>query len=116
MQNKENDILQNKNESWCYPSWEIDPVTHVIKKIFLEDAATLEEAKEKARNNRNCFQTELMSLKQESCCPYTFMEYLEHWYRKIYLSGSTSNSTRMKYYWIIYNIILPPAVPAGLPL
>ena len=111
MQNKENDILQNKNGSWCYPSWEIDPVTHVIKKVSLEDAETLEEAKEKARNNRNRFQTELMSLKQESCCPYTFMEYLEHWYRKIYLPGSTSNSTRMKYYWIIYNIILPQSLP-----
>ena len=111
MQNKENDILQNKKGLWCYPSWEIDSVTHIIKKVSLENAATLEEAKEKARNNEKCFQTELMSIKRESCRPYTFMEYLEHWYWKTYIPDSASNSTRMKYYWIIYNIILPQSLP-----
>lgn len=34
MQNKENDILQNKNGFWSYLSWKIDPVTHVIKKYL----------------------------------------------------------------------------------
>lgn len=53
------------------------------------------------------FPGELAKLKESNPCPFTFTEYLKYWFEQIYIPESTSGSTKVKYHWIIYHIILP---------
>ena len=103
---EENVFFSHKNLWCCHTpvvNFNAKTIEHRTRTGFLtRDNA--EKAYEKASR---LFPKELAKLKASSPCPFTFTEYLKHWYEKLYVPVSTSGSTKVKYHWIIYHIILP---------
>ena len=103
---EENVFFSHKNLWCCHTpvvNFNSKTIEHRTRTGFLtRDNA--EKAYEKASRH---FPKELAKLKASSPCPFTFTEYLKHWYEKLYVPVSTSGSTKVKYHWIIYHIILP---------
>ena len=103
---EENVFFSHKNLWCCHTpvvNFNAKTIEHRTRTGFLtRDNA--EKAYEKASR---LFPKELAKLKASSPCPFTFTEYLKHWYEKLYVPASTSGSTKVKYHWIIYHIILP---------
>ncbi len=89
---------------------------HVIKKINIRNYTieydivkgfeNKEDAVKSYEEADNDYQDTLKKIKEITDMRFTFMEYLDHWYRN-YFADYSNSSNQGKYYWAIYKIIYP---------
>lgn len=68
--------------------------------------ATKEKAIESYHSSEKLYQNAISRVKAITQSAYTFVEYLEYWH-KHYLTEYTDSSSQLKYFWVIYKIIMP---------
>ena len=103
---KEN-VFFSHEDLWCcrtrVVNFKIQAIElHICKGFFTRDEA--ERAFEKASH---LFSKEFTKLKDTCQCPFTFCEYLKHWFTGTYHTEDSNGSTKVKHHWIVYNIIFP---------
>lgn len=103
---EENVFFSHKN-LWCCHTPVVNFNSKTIEHRTRTGFLTRDNAEKAYEKASRLFPKELAKLKASSPCPFTFTEYLKHWYEKVYVPASTSGSTKVKYHWIIYHIILP---------
>lgn len=103
---EENVFFSHKN-LWCCHTPVVNFNSKTIEHRTRTGFLTRDNAEKAYEKASRLFPKELAKLKASSPCPFTFTEYLKHWYEKLYVPVSTSGSTKVKYHWIIYHIILP---------
>lgn len=103
---EENVFFSHKN-LWCCHTPVVNFNSKTIEHRTRTGFLTRDNAEKAYEKASRLFPKELAKLKASSPCPFTFTEYLKHWYEKLYVPASTSGSTKVKYHWIIYHIILP---------
>lgn len=103
---EENVFFSHKN-LWCCHTPVVNFNSKTIEHRTRTGFLTRDNAEKAYEKASRLFPKELEKLKASSPCPFTFTEYLKHWYEKLYVPVSTSGSTKVKYHWIIYHIILP---------
>ena len=107
---EENVFFSHKN-LWCCHTPVVNFNAKIIEHRTRTGFLTRDNAEKAYEKASRLFPKELAKLKASSPCPFTFTEYLKHWYEKLYVPASTSGSTKVKYHWIIYHIILPGSLP-----
>ena len=108
MQTKtEENVFFSHKELWCCHAPVVNFETRTIEYRTRAGFLTRDDAEKAYKKASRLFPGELAKLKESSPCPFTFTEYLKYWFEQIYVPESTSGSTKVKYHWIIYHIILP---------
>lgn len=69
---------------------------------------TYVEAERAVKEADDNYKTQILRVKKSTNIRYTFLEYLDYWYQKMYLPHSIS-SIKVGYCWSIYSIIIPNA-------
>lgn len=100
-------VFQNSNGTWGHLIKMVNPAIYTIEYKYITGFSSKEEAEKSYREYVNLYQTQIIKLKESRNMTFTFSEYLDYWYRKIYMPFSSGSSTLYKYRWIIYYIILP---------
>lgn len=102
----EKNVFFSHKELWCYHAPVVNFETKTIEYRTRAGFLTWDDAEKAYKKASRLFLGELAKLKESSPCPFTFTEYLKYWFEQIYVPASTSGSTKVKYHWIIYYIIL----------
>lgn len=102
-----NPIFQEENNTWGHLIKTINPFSCTIEYSSRTGFSSKEEAEESYHNSLMSYKNQLSELKKDRNMPFTFSEYLDYWFQDIYTPSSTSNSTLVKYQWVLYQIILP---------
>lgn len=95
-----------KNGSWNHIEKKINPKTYAIEYDMKSGFATKEEAIESYHSSEKLYQNAISRVKAITQSAYTFVEYLEYWHEN-YLTEYTDSSSQLKYFWVIYKIIMP---------
>lgn len=95
-----------KNGSWNHIEKKINPKTYAIEYDMKSGFATKEEAIESYHSSEKLYQNAIARVKAITQSAYTFVEYLEYWHEH-YLTEYTDSSSQLKYFWVIYKIIMP---------
>lgn len=100
-------VFQINDSTWGHLIKTVNPDIYTIEYGHIAGFSSKEEAEKSYREYVNSYQTQILRLKESRNMPFTFSEYLDYWYRKIYMPFASGSSTLYKYRWIIYYIILP---------
>lgn len=84
----------------------INPKTYAIEYDSKSGFATKEEATESYYSSEKLYQNAISRVKAITQSAYTFVEYLEYWHEH-FLADYTDSSSQLKYFWVIYKIIMP---------
>lgn len=95
-----------KNGSWNHIEKKINPKTYAIEYDSKSGFATKEEATESYYSSEKLYQNAISRVKAITQSAYTFVEYLEYWHEH-FLADYTDSSSQLKYFWVIYKIIMP---------
>lgn len=94
---EENVFFSHKN-LWCCHTPVVNFNSKTIEHRTRTGFLTRDNAEKAYEKASRLFPKELAKLKASSPCPFTFTEYLKHWYEKLYVPASTSGSTKVKYH------------------
>lgn len=100
------EVVYYENNTWNHVTKNINIHTYTIEygtKGGFESKSMAETSYAKAEE---LFRKEITRIKRLTNIQYTFTEYLDYWFQKIYLPTSNS-SAKAGYSWTIYQIIYP---------
>ena len=94
MKDKNNlSIFQINNGTWGHFIKMVNPDIYTIEYGHIIGFSSKEEAEKSYSEYVNSYQTQIIKLKESRNMPFTFSEYLDYWYRKIYMPFSSGSST-----------------------
>lgn len=102
---KEPSIFYSPKELWCCRTRTLNAVSGTVEYHTHTGFITQTEAEKTLEETEAVFQKDWKNRKMCSSCFCTFTEYLEDWFEK--LPSDISSTTKVKYHWIIYHLILP---------
>lgn len=102
---KELSIFYSPKELWCCRTRTLNAVSGTVEYHTHTGFITQTEAEKTLEETEAVFQKDWKNRKMSSSCFCTFTEYLEDWFEK--LPSDISSTTKVKYHWIIYHLILP---------
>ena len=89
------------------PYWKkINAKTYSIEYDIKTGFQSKEEASESYFISEEIYRKAISRIKNLTQNSYTFAEYLQYW-QEHYLTEFTDSSNQLKYFWVIYKIILP---------
>lgn len=110
----EKSIINNKgavfyeNGTWNFITKTVNRNNYTIEYEKKTGFSSVEKAKQAQEQESKRYQDQIVRVKSLTNMRYTFFEYLDYWYQKIYLPNSDSQ-LKIVYSWTIYNIIFPMA-------
>ena len=75
-------IFQINDGTWGHLIKTVNPAIYTIEYERITGFSSKEEAERSYREYVNSYQTQIVKLKESRNMPFTFSEYLEHWYWK----------------------------------
>lgn len=100
-------VFQETDGSWTHLTKTVNSLICTIEYGSSTGFSSEEEARESYHNSIIFYQNQLYELKKNKNMPFIFSEYLDYWFHDIYTPSSVSNSTLVKYRWVLYQIVLP---------
>ena len=104
----EKGIIFYENGTWNIIIKYVNFNTYTIEYVNKAGFQTYAEAEKAANEADENYKTQIARVKKLTNIRYTFLEYLDYWYQKIYLPDAIS-SIKVGYCWTIYSIIKPNA-------
>lgn len=104
----EKGIIFYENSTWNIIIKYVNFNTYTIEYVNKAGFQTYAEAEKAANEADENYKTQIARVKKLTNIRYTFLEYLDYWYQKIYLPDAIS-SIKVGYCWTIYSIIKPNA-------
>lgn len=95
-----------KNGSWNHIEKKINAKTYAIEYDIKAGFQSKEEASKSYLISEEIYRKAISRIKNLTQNSYTFAEYLQYWHEH-YLTEFTDSSNQLKYFWVIYKIILP---------
>lgn len=105
---KEKGTIFYENGTWNIIIKCVNFNNYTIEYLNKSGFSTYAEAEKAANQAEENYKTQIVRVKKLTNIRYTFLEYLDYWYQKIYLPDATS-SIKVGYCWTIYSIIMPNA-------
>lgn len=100
------EVVFYENSTWNHVTKNINIHTYTIEYGIKGGFATKKLAETSYEESEVLFRKEITRIKRLTNIQYTFTEYLDYWFQKIYLPVSNS-SAKVGYAWTIYQIIYP---------
>lgn len=97
-----------ENDTWSIIIKSVNFNNYTIEYSIKSGFSSYLEAEKAVKQADENYKKQIMRVKKLTNIQYTFLEYLDYWYQKIYLPYANS-STKLVYCWCIYNIIIPNA-------
>lgn len=97
-----------ENGTWSFVTKTVNRNNYTIEYTKKTGFSSIEEAEQAQERESIRYQEQIARVKSLTNMRYTFFEYLDYWYQKIYLPNSDSQ-LKVVYSWTIYNIIFPMA-------
>ena len=104
----EKGIIFYENGTWNIIIKYVNFNTYTIEYVNKAGFQTYAEAEKAANEADENYKTQIARVKKLTNIRYTFLEYIDYWYQKIYLPDAVS-SIKVGYCWTIYSIIMPNA-------
>ena len=95
-----------KNGSWNHIEKKINAKTYAIEYDIKTGFQSKKDATESYLISDEIYRKAISRIKNLTKNSYTFAEYLQYWHEH-YLAEFTDSSNQLKYFWVIYKIILP---------
>lgn len=95
-----------KNGSWNHIEKKINAKTYAIEYDIKTGFQSKEKASESYLISEEIYRKAISRIKNLTQNSYTFAEYLQYWHEH-YLTEFTDSSNQLKYFWVIYKIVLP---------
>lgn len=100
------EVVFYENNTWNYVTKTINIHSYTIDYMVKSGFASKKLAEENYQQAERSFKKEIERIKRLTNIQYTFTEYLDYWFQKLYLPFSNS-SAQVGYSWTIYQIIFP---------
>ena len=97
-----------ENGTWNIIIKSVNFNNYTIEYLNKSGFSTYKEAEKAANQAEENYKTQIARVKKLTNIRYTFLEYIDYWYQKIYLPDAVS-SIKVGYCWTIYRIIMPNA-------
>ena len=97
-----------ENGTWNIIIKSVNFNNYTIEYLNKSGFSTYKEAEKAANQAEENYKTQIARVKKLTNIRYTFLEYIDYWYQKIYLPDAVS-SIKVGYCWTIYSIIMPNA-------
>lgn len=97
-----------ENETWNFIAKVININNYTIEYVKKSGFSSFGEAQQAYIDSKEQYKSQIIRVKKLTNMKYTFLEYLDIWYQKIYLPNAKS-SVAIGYGWTIYHIIIPNA-------
>lgn len=97
-----------ENGTWNIIIKSVNFNNYTIDYLNKSGFSTYAEAEKAANQAEENYKTQIARVKKLTNIRYTFLEYLDYWYQKLYLPNAVS-SIKVGYCWTIYSIIMPNA-------
>lgn len=97
-----------ENGTWNIIIKSVNFNNYTIEYLSKSGFSTYTEAEKAANQAEENYKTQIARVKKLTNIRYTFLEYIDYWYQKIYLPNAVS-SIKVGYCWTIYRIIMPNA-------
>ena len=97
-----------ENGTWNIIIKSVNFNNYTIEYLNKSGFSTYAEAEKAANQAEENYKTQIARVKKLTNIRYTFLEYLDYWYQKLYLPNAVS-SIKVGYCWTIYSIIMPNA-------
>ena len=99
-------VIFYENGTWSFVTKIVNCNTYTIEYEKKTGFSSVEEAKQSQEQENERYQKQIRRIKSLTNMRYTFFEYLDYWYQKIFLPNADS-SIKLGYSWTIYKIIIP---------
>ena len=94
------------NGCWNHIEKKINAKTFTIEYDVKSGFESEKEALESYQISEKKYKSAIKRVKSITQNSYTFVEYLKYWHQK-YLAEYSTSSSQVKYFWVIYKIIMP---------